>query len=426
MMRVRKLPSLREVCASTIRLPRERLVDQSWGGLLARRLAPLVVATTLLVLGYLWHAPGAEHPNEYHIFSFSELSYTDIIWLYVRDGAARHPRPYLDFPLEYPPLTGALSYLLGFAPGLPAYFALASVVLALGGVVTVAALGALPGTKRWWFAATPALLVYGTLNWDLAAIGMTALALLAYSRGRDTWGTLALVAAVWLKFFPLVFLGAILVERVRARHWRAAGLIGGLFALGSLAINLPLALANRDGWAYFFTFNNARRAEPSIWTLLPWLTIPQINLLSLVALVVGGGVLLVLALRAKGPVLLPLGAALLLWWLFVNKIYTPQYGLWVYLALALLAVPRSFWRGFVLFDLAYYFASFQVLFTTLFNPVFNTDALIMWQTRYLIEPLVLVRLGLLGLFVGWGARVLVRRRAAGDGPLPAAAAATLP
>lgn len=386
-----------------------RLAARYGGG--ARRLAPLAVAATLLLLGYARHAPGTGYPNDYHRYSFATLSYTDIIWLYLRDGIAGHPRPYLDYPLEYPPLTGGLTYLLGLAPDLATYFALTCAVLALGGVITVAALGRLAGVRPWWFAAAPALAVYGMLNWDLAAVGVTALALLAYSRGRDAWGTLALVAAVWLKFFPLVFLGAILIERLRERRWRSIGVIGGLFALGSAAINLPLALANRDGWAYFFTFNDARDAEPSIWTVLPGLTTPQVNLASLVAMVGGALLLAALALRRPATAFLPLGAAVLLWWLFVNKIYTPQYGLWVYLALALLGVPRSYWQAFVLFDLAYYFASFQLLFTSLFGPILRSDALVLWQTRYLIEPLVVVRLGLLALFVAWAVRELARRAA---------------
>jgi hypothetical protein len=396
------------------RIDLARLANWSWWAALARRVGPLVVAAVLLGVGYLWHASGTDHPNDFHVHTFANLNYTDIIWLYIRDNVARHPRPYLDYPLEYPPLTGGLSYLLGFAPSLRAYFALTCTMLTLGGLATVAALGGLPGANRWWFAATPALLVYGMLNWDLAAVGLTALALLAYSRGRDAWGTLALVAAVWLKFFPLVFLGAILVERLRERRWRAVATIAVLFALGSAAINLPLALKNRAGWAYFFTFNDERRAEPSIWTILPRLTIPQVNILSLVVLVIGGLILAALALRARGQVFLPLGAALLLWWLFVNKIYTPQYGLWVYLALALLAVPRGFWQGFVLFDLAYYVASFQILFTSLFAANFPVEPLVLWQTHYLIDPLVVVRLGLLALFVGWGGLALVRQ---GEGPI---------
>ncbi len=368
-------------------------------------LAPLAVAATLLALGYLLRAPGAGHPNDYHVFTFRTMSYSDIIWLYIRDKTAAHPLPYLDYPLEYPPLTGGLIYLLGYAPTLPAFFALSYALLALGGLTTVAALGGIAGANRWYIAAAPGLLLYGGLNWDLAAIALTALALLAYSRGRDAWGTLAVVAAIWLKLFPIVFLAAILVERFRDRRWRSLFTIGGLAALLSAAINLPLAYANRTGWAYFFTFNNERRAEPSIWTVVPQLTIEQINTASLGLVVVGGLALALLAQRTRGPIASTLGATLLLWWLFVNKIYSPQYGMWVYLALALLGIGGLRWRSFALFDLAYYFASFQILYTSLYDMA----PLIEWQTRYLVHPLVVVRLLLLGAFVVGGTRALWRR-----------------
>lgn len=374
-------------------------------GAAARGLAPFAVAALLLALGYLWHVPGTARPRDYQSYSYAALNYSDIIWLSIRDEVASHRRPYLDYRLEYPPLTGGLSYLLGFAPSLWAYFSLAYGVLAACALGTIAALGRLPGTNRWYFAAAPALLLYTGLNWDLAAIAMTALALLAYSRDRDRWGTLALVAAVWLKFFPVVFLGAILVERLRARRPRAALAIAGIFALGSAAINLPLARANPAGWGFFFTFNAGRAAEPSLWTLLPALTTARIDALSLLLLAGGGLALTLLALRAERTVALPLGATLLLWWLLVNKVYSPQYALWIFLALALLRPSRSLWQGFVAFDLAYYYASFQILFTVRFDE----PALLEWQVHHLLNPLVVLRLGFLGACVGWGALALARR-----------------
>lgn len=377
----------------------------------------------LLAIGCAFRASGVAHPSDYHEFTFRSLNYSDIIWLYIRDGVGQHRRPYLDYPLEYPPLTGTLIHALGYAPGLPAYVALTYALLALGGLTTVGALGGVAGANRWYLAAAPGLFLTGGLNWDLAAIGATALALLAYARGRDGWGTLALVVAVWLKLFPAVFLAAILAERLRERRWRDLLAIGGLFAAGSAAINLPLFVANRAGWAYFFTFNNERRAEPSIWTLFPRLTIDQINAGSLALLVAGGVLVGSLALRSRTPVFAPLGATLLVWWLFVNKIYSPQYGLWVYLALALLATPRSLWLGFALFDAAYYFASFQILYTSLYG----ADALVAWQTRYLVHPLVVVRLVLLGAIVAWGLFALWRQgRAAMPLDSPARPAAPRP
>jgi hypothetical protein len=367
-----------------------------------RWLAPFAVATALLLLGYIMRERGTAHTDQYHLYSFGSLNYSDIIWLYLRDRLAEHPRPYLDYPLEYPPLTGALTYLLSFAPGLPAYFGLTYALLALASLATVGALGGIAGANPWYFAAAPGLLLVGGLNWDLAAIALTALALFAYARGRDVWGTLALLAAVWLKLFPIVFLAAILVERLRERRWRDLATIATLFAFGSAAINLPLARANREGWSYFFRLNNERNAEPSIWTLLPPLTIPEINTASLALLALGGLIFALIALRARAPVTPLLGATLLVWWLFVNKIYSPQYGLWVYLALALLATSRLLWGAFAIFDAAYYFASFQILYTAMLQ----IDILVEWQTRYLVHPLVAVRLVLLAAITAAGVYAL--------------------
>lgn len=362
---------------------------------------PFLVTTVLVVIGYLFHAPGTAHADDYQAYGFRALNYSDIIWLFLRDQASTHLRPYLDYRLEYPPLTGGLIYALGFARDLRLYFALTYGVLSIYALITVAALNCLPGTKRWYFAATPALILYTGLNWDLAAIAMLALALLAFDRRRDGWGAVALVLAIWLKLFPIVFLLSIVIERLRERRFRSAGTIVGIGVCGSVAINLPLARANQAGWGYFFTFNTNRSAEPSLWTFLPQLSVPQINDISLGLLALGTLVLAAFAVRARCPVTLPLGGAILLWWLCINKIYSPQYGLWVYLVLALVGLPAGLWRAFILLDLAYYFASFQILYTSIFAAPYSTGPLTSWQATYLLQPLVALRLILLLTIVGW-------------------------
>jgi hypothetical protein len=369
-----------------------------WTGL--RRAAPFLAALALLVLGYLLHASDVAQVADYQRASYKTLGYSDIIWLYLRDGQGAHPRPYLDYRLEYPALTGGLIYLFGYAPDLRLYFALSYALLGCCALATIALVGRLTGARPWSLAAAPGLLLYTGLNWDCAALATLALALLAYQARRDVWGTLALVVAVWLKFFPLAFLAAIMIERVRARAYRAAATIGGVFIVGSVAINLPLALRNFDTWSYFFTLNASRRPEPSLWTLLPSLPTAQVGVASLALLLGGGLVCALLALRSPAPVTLPLGGAVLLLWLFSNKIYSPQYSLWVYFALALLGSSVPLWRAFALYDLAYYYASFQILFTATFAGPDDIGQLIAWQARYLLQPLVAVRLLLLLLLVG--------------------------
>lgn len=368
-----------------------------WTGL--RRAAPFLAALAFLVVGYWLHASGVAQVADYQRASYKTLSYSDIIWLYLRDGQSAHPRPYLDYRLEYPALTGGLIYLLGYAPDLRLYFALSYAVLACCALATIALVGRLTGARPWFLAAAPGLFLYTGLNWDFAALATLALALLAYQGRRDVWGTLALVLAVWLKFFPLAFLAAILIERLRTRQYRSAATIGGVFIAGSVAINLPLALRSFDNWSEFFVLNASRRPEPSLWTLLPSLPTAQVGVASLALLLGGGFVCALLALRSPAPVTLPLGGALLLWWLFSNKIYSPQYSLWVYFALALVGSAGPLWRAFALYDLAYYYASFQILFTSTFAGPDDIGQLIAWQARYLLQPLVAVRLLLLLLIV---------------------------
>lgn len=379
-----------------------------WEGV--QRAGPFLIAALVLIFGYTRYAPGTEQIQAYHAWAFAELRYSDIIWLYVRDDGTVHPRPYLDYPLEYPALTGALIYLLGFAPDLRTYFALTYAVLATCALGTIAVLGRMPGVNPWYFAAAPALYFYAGLNWDLAAIAMAVLALLGYSRDRDRWATLALVGAVWLKFFPIVFLAAILIERLRARRLRAAAEIVGLFALGSAAINLPLAYANRAGWEHFFTFNRDRRADSGPWVELRHLTTTEVNQLSLAVTVLGGLALAIIAFRVHRPVLLPLGASLLLWWLMINKVFSPQYMLWAFLALALLCPPWSLWTGAVAVDVVGFYIGFMIQFSLVH---IESERLLGWEFRHLYDPLQLLRTVLFLLAIAWAVHLLIRDGMAG-------------
>ena len=126
--------------------------------LAAHPAAPFAVAALLLVAGYLRYAPGvaySQSPAAYRDWAFPAFRYSDLIWLYLRDGLADRPVPYLDYPLEYPVLTGLLSYLLALAPGLGAAYALTSATLALCALATVWALVRLPGARASRYESSP-------------------------------------------------------------------------------------------------------------------------------------------------------------------------------------------------------------------------------------------------------------------------------
>src|SRR5215207_3557292 len=218
-------------------IPENEQIVAGWS-----RFGPYLVASMLLILGYLHYAPGAAYSlsaEHYRAWAFPAFRYSDLIWLYLRDELGRQPLPYIDYPLEYPPLTGLVSWLLSWSPDLPSYFAFAYALLAASALLTIWALQRVSGANVWLFAASPALFFYTGHQWDMAAIGITALALLALQRGRDGWGIAGLVIATSLKLFPVVFIAATVVERIRDQRYRSAAGLSFAFAAGTLAINLP-------------------------------------------------------------------------------------------------------------------------------------------------------------------------------------------
>ncbi len=417
-------------------LPPQRLPGPVW----LSQAAPLVVAALYLILGFVHYAPGAglkTSAETYRSWAFPSFKYSDLTWLYLRDHLAAHPKPYLDYPLEYPPLTGLLSYLLSFAPSPEANFGLTYLVLALAALGTVLALHRVRGASAWYYAALPALFFYTGYQWDPAAVFVTALSLVAYSRGRDRLGTIGMTAAVWFKLFPIVWVAATFIDRVRERRYRAAAEIAVIFAVISAIINVPLARADWEGWSFFFKWNGDRAADSGIWVFLRNLSTHQATQLSFLLVAFGALGLTLIALASRRPVLLPLGAMVLLWWLLVNKTFTTHLVLWVFLALAVLRPPLLLWSAFVAVDIAAY--QLGNYLNVPIVPDFRGTLLIPLGWRYLYDPLQLVRSGLLLFTIAWGIdrylvdgalsrwlRAITQRRALPARSEPASPAATSP
>src|SRR3712207_6990472 len=55
-----------------------------------------------------------------------------------------------------------------------------------------------------------------------------------------------LAAAVWTKFFPVVLLPLVMLDRARAGRWEAVGLITAVFGTVSLVMNGPLMALRRS------------------------------------------------------------------------------------------------------------------------------------------------------------------------------------
>ena len=129
------------------------------------------------------------------------------------------------------------------------------------------------------------------------------------------------------------------------------------------AFNLPVAVLAPDNWSWFFVFSRARAANPeSLWNIALDLSdnrlldgplaggeVPTLlNAAVAVSLLAFGAGILWLVLAAPvRPRVAQVAFLLVAGFLLLNKVYSPQYSLWL-LPLAVLARPR--WRSLLLWQ----------------------------------------------------------------------------
>jgi uncharacterized membrane protein len=209
---------------------------------------------------------------------------------------------------------------------------------------------------------SPVLLVYAFNNWDLLAVALTTLGMWAWARRHPVLAGVLLGLGIAAKLYPVLVIGVLFALCLRAgqlRAWLTTAVTAGL---AWLVVDLPIAVLAPENWARFFTLNDTRPANPeSIWAIAihywpGFLDGPlaQDQTPSVLNATVAG----VLVLSAAGVGWLALAAPLrprvpqlafllVAAFLLLNKVYSPQYALWL-LPLAVLARPR--WRSLLLWQ----------------------------------------------------------------------------
>ncbi|HEX6288891.1 MAG TPA: hypothetical protein VFZ66_06850 [Herpetosiphonaceae bacterium] len=393
---------------------------------------PLLVGTIMMVVGVLMRLPTAYYTGSHdqrsfnnYIFQFTG-AYSDITSLYFRDKLWLHPVPYFGYYVEYPVGMGWLVWLINFVHhGVMPYFYATAAVMIICGLLVFWLGSAFDEANLWLLALSPTLPLYVVLNWDMFGILLTIGALLLFRRDRDGWGTLLLAAAVWTKFFPIVLVPLVVFERVLKGRWRDAITIGAGFGIVSVAINAPFALQItpqgwhiRDSWLHFFRFNQQRPREVNFWNFFDslQLSVKEINLFSAILLALGVGAILLLMgyswLRGAGKardLLLPAALAAIGWFFFINKVYSPQYSLWLAVLMALLAAPPTLVVAFAAADIGYFTTSFVSLhLSSSQNPAAR------WFFADVMIPSMVFREAIILGIIGWALWRLLRPVASFD------------
>jgi uncharacterized membrane protein len=292
---------------------------------------------------------------------YRQLCYSDIVPLYLTEHLSGGRLPYLDpCPVsaglqcdEYPVLTmyfmrATASLANWTGKSFSAFFFWNAVLLGLCGLAVAWALHRTVGDRALYFAVAPTLAIYAFVNWDLLAVALAALATLAYVRDRDGPSGALLGLGAAAKAYPALLLVPFVLERIRQRRGGGATSLVVWAAIAYAAVNLPFALAARHQWERFFLFNSRRPPDwDSMWfvacnriqgsTGCSW-SAHLVNWLSLAAFAVVA-VLVWWVRRSRQPDFprWTFGFPLLVAFLLTNKVYSPQYSLWLlpWFALAL-------------------------------------------------------------------------------------------
>lgn len=320
---------------------------------------PAVVLSFALGFWQKWPCHSAGWPYQRALI-FGQYCYSDLPVLYDARGLADGRFPYATaHSFEYPVLTGYLADVTARMVHTHAgYYLLNSVILLVCTLVTVWAVKRLASVEAALIVAlSPVLALTGTINWDMVPVMFTVLALLAWTRDKPELAGLAIGLGAATKFYPALLLFPLLLSRQWTPFLKAFGA-----AIASwIVVNLPVMVLYFDGWLEFFRLNQSRRADfGSIWYGLQAYGIGPITPLNLIAVLLLGACLVAIAFFAPRNVFV-LSFLTVAAFLITNKVYSPQYVLWL-LPLAVLAgAPLWSLAGWQLAELGYWWAVWRYL-----------------------------------------------------------------
>jgi uncharacterized membrane protein len=348
------------------------------------RAAPWVVAGALcLTLVLAWAGKAVCIDGETGFWAVTRYCYSDVIVLWSQRGFDVGAVPYAGPPDGYP-----VAYTLEYPPGLvfpawglslatasrAAFFHVHALTFAVAAALALRYLDrALEGTRgpgwrrsRWrllGLALSPGLVLFGMQNWDMWVVLPVAVGLAAAAGGRSVRAAAWFGLAAAIKWWPALLVVTLLAGPWsrdadtevpdRLRRWgldlRPALVGGGVWA----ALQLPAIAISPAGWwqAIAFHLERSPNWDSTAMALArfgSWIAPGDLwgqpftrlwTVVSLVLLLAGTGYIL---RRLRAGTLRPEDAALALLVLFlvVGKVFSPQFVVWL---VPLAVVSRVGW-----------------------------------------------------------------------------------
>jgi len=285
-------------------------------------------------------------------------------------------------PVEYPALTGLIMWLLSFfiSPSdtaINSYYRLTASLQILIFTYCAYLIYKLAGKKyAFYFILAPAVLYSLNRNWDIWAIAPMLVAILLFERKKYGLSAVLLAISIATKFFPIVLMLPIAIIFLREKNLLAFLKYGAVTLVSWVLINLPFAIVNLKGWAYFYEFNAKRGLGSASFYEISSIIFKSIKFNSIHFYIFNITIFLIVTLfliRLKQiPNLLESSFFVMFAFILFNKQYSMQYVIWLS-ALAVLAISQISKRQresiiyiYILWqalELAFQYAFFQHILT---------------------------------------------------------------
>lgn len=327
--------------------------------------------------------------------AYYELCYSDTVPLYtaellnlgkfpyksswVENDATGKPRMQYDGSpairyMEYPVLTGLYQYVsMSLAKTYTAvtklvsvpliaevvmFFNISAFGLALAWLATVWATSRLAGRRVWdaaLVAGSPIVIFQVFTNFDALATAAAAGAMLAWARRKPVWAGALIGIGVAAKLYPLLLFVPLLLLGLRTGRLREVGKAAVTAVVTWLVINLPIMVLFPRGWSEFFrlntrrgddmdslynvvkSFSDWRGFDPELGFWQPPTVLNTVTAVLFAACCIAIGYIALTA--PQRPRLAQLAFLVVAAFLLTNKVWSPQFSLWL-VPLAVLALPH--------------------------------------------------------------------------------------
>ena len=277
-----------------------------------------------------WSGPGVD----------SHECYSDLPALFDARGLVNHVWPYSSATnsVEYPPLTGVVMWATALiTPGggnADKYYFLINIFLLALLFIGICLVVSRINPKKWYLLPVlPAVVASLYINWDLWAVITAVAAIYWFDRKQYGLSGAALAISIVTKFFPIVLLLPLAIIFLRRGEIRKGLQYLVQTTLLWIIINAPFAITTPTGWWRFFKLNSSRPADlGSLWQGLNIFNIntPRINFDWIALFILGSIAATIYLLRgAITPTLAEIAFIFVALFTALNKVYSPQYILWL-------------------------------------------------------------------------------------------------